>query len=116
VLSQNLHRRNLNESQRAMIATKIANMRHGGDRRSDQAVNLPLENDRITNEDAATKLNVSKMSVKIAKKVDRDCVDELSDAVSSGTVKVSDAVKATDLPKAEQKRAVEMVKKVSWQA
>jgi hypothetical protein len=34
----------MNESQRAMVAAKIANMRHGGDRRSNQAANLPLEN------------------------------------------------------------------------
>jgi hypothetical protein len=45
VLSKNLHRRHLSESQRAMIAEELANMRHGGDRKSgeNQAANLRLD-------------------------------------------------------------------------
>ena len=42
VISKNLHRRHLDTSQRAMIAADLANHRHGGDRRSDQAATLPL--------------------------------------------------------------------------
>ena len=45
VLSKNLHRRHLNESQRAMVAAELANMRHGGDRKGEknQAANLRLD-------------------------------------------------------------------------
>ena len=43
VISLNLHRRHLTESQRAAVAAKLANIQHGGDRRSDQAANLPVE-------------------------------------------------------------------------
>ena len=42
VISLNLVRRHLDESQKAMAAARVANMNHGGDRRSDQAANLPL--------------------------------------------------------------------------
>jgi ParB-like chromosome segregation protein Spo0J len=43
VVAKNVARRHLSASQRAMIAAKIADMPHGGDRRSDQAANLRLE-------------------------------------------------------------------------
>jgi hypothetical protein len=36
----NLHRRHLNESQRAMIAKRLANMTVGGNRHSDHCANL----------------------------------------------------------------------------
>lgn len=60
VLSLNLHRRHLTESQRAMVASKLAKQTQGGDRRSDQRANLPLE---TTNSQAAEMLNVSERSV-----------------------------------------------------
>ena len=50
VVRHNLHRRHLNESQRAIIASRLANMQHGGDRKSDQTANLPLDN--ISQDDA----------------------------------------------------------------
>jgi hypothetical protein len=56
----NLKRRHLNESQRAMIAAKLANMPHGGDRKSDQAANLPL----VSQSAAAEMLNVSDRSIR----------------------------------------------------
>src|SRR5258706_7186431 len=43
IISANLRRRHLNESQRALVASKLATLSHGGDRRSDQAANLQLE-------------------------------------------------------------------------
>ncbi len=58
VISANLRRRHLNESQRAMIAAKLETMKHGGPRRGDQGANLHLGRDK-----AAGMLNVSKRSV-----------------------------------------------------
>ncbi|MGF1629149.1 MAG: hypothetical protein ACFCUT_06730 [Kiloniellaceae bacterium] len=51
-----LHRRHLDEGQRAMIAARLVNVRHGGDRKSDQAANLPV--DAVTTPCAAAMLNV----------------------------------------------------------
>jgi hypothetical protein len=42
----------LNESQRAMVAAKIATLEHGGDRKSNQAANLPLDAVELLNEGA----------------------------------------------------------------
>ena len=55
---------NLTESQRAVIAAKMANMKHGGDRKSDQAANLRLE---ISQPEAAKLLNVSERTVRSVK-------------------------------------------------
>ena len=64
VIAKNLKRRHLTESQRAMVAAKLAKLPHGGDRRSDQAANLPLG---PTQGQAATMLNVSERTVRHAR-------------------------------------------------
>ncbi len=77
IVSLNLHRRHLNESQRAMVAGKLANIKKGGDRKSEnQKVNLAND---ISQADAAKLLNVSTASVKTAKKVQEKAVPELTE-------------------------------------
>jgi len=90
VISLNLHRRHLDESQRAMVAAKLANTTHGGDRKSDQRANLPF--DLITKSEAATMLNVSTRTVKSAKAVMEHGLPELIEAVEQGEIPVSAAV------------------------
>ncbi|UVK44846.1 hypothetical protein BPNPMPFG_000311 [Mesorhizobium sp. AR07] len=103
VVSLNLKRRHLNESQRAMVAAKLATMKHGGDRRSDQAENLPL----VTQKQAAELLNTSDRNIRTAATVQRDASQELIAAVEGGKVAVSAAAKATKfMDKDEQRKAV----------
>jgi len=67
VVSLNIARRHLNENQRGMVARKLANMRHGGDRTSEESkrsIDLLLPEISITQ--AATMLNVSPSTVKRA--------------------------------------------------
>ena len=50
------------ESQRSMVAARLANLEHGGDRKSDnQTANLQHD---VSRKEAAEKLNVSERSVK----------------------------------------------------
>lgn len=86
-LSMNLQRRHLNESQRAMIAAKVATMLHGGDRRSEQAASLHL----VSRASAASMLNVSPRSVASAAQVIDHGAPELVAAVEKGEIAVSTA-------------------------
>jgi N6-adenosine-specific RNA methylase IME4 len=92
VLDKNLRRRHLNESQRAFVAAKLANIGHGGDRRSDQVANLPL----VKQDDAAALLNVSARSVRSAVKVQSHGAAPLQKAVERGLIPVSAAAKAAE--------------------
>lgn len=87
VVGANILRRHLTTGQRAMIAASLASMTHGGDRKSDQGINLSLDK---SNEDAAKSLNVSPMTVKNAKEVKRDAPD-LAEKVSRGEMSLNAA-------------------------
>lgn len=100
VISKNLHRRHLNESQRAMVAAKLAKIGRG--RPGINGVNSP----HLTTADAADKLNVSSETVKDAKAVQSKGVPDLVKAVESGDVSVSAAAEIAKLPEAEQKEVV----------
>jgi N6-adenosine-specific RNA methylase IME4 len=95
VISKNLKRRHLNESQRAMVAAKLANLKHGGDR-SDQAANSPVA--PVTQSTAAKMLNVGDRSVRDAVVVKGKAAPELIAAVEQGKIAVSVAAKAASLP------------------
>lgn len=102
VISKNLRRRQLNESQRAMVAAKLANMRQG--ERTDLAppANLP----KVSQESAAGLLNISERSVRSAKTVVAEGSPELQRAVETGELKVSAAAGIARLPKPEQAELV----------
>jgi len=109
VISMNLRRRHLNETQRAMVAAKIATMRQGA--RTDLS---PI--DERSQENAATLLNVSKRSVERAAKVLNRGTPELIEKVDGGEVSVSAAAAVADLPEAEQRTVVNQGKKAVAQA
>jgi hypothetical protein len=89
VVSLNLQRRHLNESQRAMVAHRIEEMKHGGARTQDASLHL----DRSK---AAKLLNVSERSVATAAKVQREASPEIIAAVEKGEASVSAAATAVD--------------------
>lgn len=106
VISRNLHRRHLNESQRAKIAAKLAKLKHGGDRKSDEIKGQICPSIK----QAAEMLQVSPSSVKNAKVVEEHGSPELNEAVERGEVAVSKAAKiAKEVPK--EKQAEEAKKK-----
>jgi len=103
VVSMNLKRRHLSESQRAMVAAGMANFGHGGNRKSDQGLNIALET-------AAEMVNVSRASAAMAKKVRDNAEPEVVEAVKSGKLAVSAAARLADQPKDVQHRVVEKIK------
>lgn len=105
VVSLNLHRRHLNESQRSMVAARIANM-GVGDNQHTEGRSIDL-----TSQDAAAgMLNVSTPSLKRAKKVQQDATPEVSAAVDAGQLPVSQAAQLSDQPEDFQREVVEHVK------
>jgi ParB-like chromosome segregation protein Spo0J len=103
VISKNLHRRHLTESQRAMVAANIAGWKKGDNQHTaGGSANLPT----LTQSQAAEQVSVSDRSVRDAVKVKATGVPELVKAVESGDVSVSAAAEVAKLPKAEQRKAV----------
>ena len=109
VVSVNLRRRHLNESQRAMVAAKIANLPAHRPTATDKSANLPTFEaaaSAVSQADAAQMLNVSERSVRAAKVVQADAAPELAAKVEAGAVSVSAAADVAKLPKAEQVQIV----------
>jgi hypothetical protein len=90
VLSQNLMRRHLTESQRAMIAATIATRRAGERTRPSKCANLHIC--VPTQKSAAESLNVSVRSVQKAKEVCERGTEELIEGVKQGEITVAAAV------------------------
>ena len=100
VISLNLHRRHLNEAQRAMVAAKLANIKNGGDRISEQSANL--QSGQVSQSDAAEMLNVSTRTVASAKKIIEEAPPEVAKAVESGYMSVNLATQVAALPEEEK--------------
>lgn len=110
VVSLNLKRRHLSESQRAMVAAKLANVTKAdagrmGAEVSHGLASANLQLPKTTSAEAASLLNVSPRSVATAKKVEELAEPELVDAVASGQVSVSAAAVITELPPETQQYA-----------
>lgn len=98
VVSKNVARRHLDESQRAMAAAKIATLQRG--------VNQHASIEAPSQSNAASLLNVSRSGVQRAREVLDEGDESLVKAVERGTVSVSAAADVASLPKAEQAEIV----------
>jgi N6-adenosine-specific RNA methylase IME4 len=99
VISKNLKRRHLNESQRAFVAAKLANL---GEGRPSETASI----EAVSQDDAAARLNVSRASVQRAKEVQEKGTAEVQRAVEQGKLPVSTAAKLASLPETEQNRII----------
>jgi hypothetical protein len=136
VLSRNLHRRHLNESQRAIIAARAREMfeeEAAQRKRTSQFGHAPQSHTvggpgdekprentvtanwqsppRTASADAAELLNVSERSVARAARVLQSADEQVIAAVVSGDVAVSDAATVANRPKEEQRRALEATRR-----
>lgn len=99
VISANLRRRHLKESQRAMIAARLANLEEGRPRATAQDY-------AVSQGQAAEMLGVSRRSVQSAKVVRDHGAPELVEAVEQGHVSVNVASHVAKRPHGEQSRLV----------
>jgi N6-adenosine-specific RNA methylase IME4 len=102
VPSKNLKRRHLDESQRAMVAARLANMGVGRPKAFEPAPDHIPPIGGISAQASAAMLNVGTRNVERAKAVLRDGTAELQHAVDRGSVAVSTAEALTHLPRDEQ--------------
>jgi len=104
VIMLNLARRNLDESQRAMVAARLATMPHGG---AVYAIgDRPIG---LSQPEAADVLNVSDRSVKRAKTVLDNGAQELIDAVEQGEIAVSQAAQIARMEPETQAAIVDKI-------
>jgi ParB-like chromosome segregation protein Spo0J len=96
IIEHQLGRRNLNESQRAMLAARLSDASQGQPKKKGANLHLSFI------ADLAEKEHVSPRTVKDARKVISDGAPELQKAVTDGKVSVSAAAKIVDRPKEEQ--------------
>ena len=109
VLSRNVHRRHLNESQRAMAAALAAPMAKSIDLGGEKAANLPPGPRAKTAEKLGVLFSVSERLVRHAMKIsDSKCLREV---VQSGRCKVSAVSSLAKLPAAEQRQKLEQLLK-----
>lgn len=86
VLSLNMNRRHLSESQRGMVAANLANMPEG---RPETTARIQA----VSQSDAAEKLNVSRNTVQQAVKINREASPEIIEKVRSGEISINAAAK-----------------------
>lgn len=105
VVSHNLHRRHLSESQRGMVGAKLANLQKGGAGgfKTDSAIALSPP---VTQAQAAEMLNISRDTIKRSKAVLKNGIPELQDMQMSGEVSAKAACQVAKLPEEEQRKAV----------
>jgi len=103
VISENLKRRHLNETQRAIVAAKLANMPA---HRPDKSANWPT----YSQPEAAKMINVSERTIRRIKAIEREA-PELLPLMESGKMSAHEAMKEAKTKKRLEER-VELAKSV----
>ena len=98
VISTNIHRRHLNESQRAVIASTLANMRQGQRTDIEPSANLRKV---ISQPEAAKMLNVSERSMQSVKAIEREA-PELIPEIVRGELTAHQATKKVKIRKRDE--------------
>jgi hypothetical protein len=101
VVSRNLHRRHLTESQRATIAATLVTSRLGYNQYNSSSV---------TNEQAAKLLGVSEATVKMAKDVAAKAAPQIKELVQKGELRLAAAKDVIKKPKDQQLAELERIK------
>lgn len=96
VVSANLRRRHLRDSQRALVAARLANCSHGG------AKDRAFANDVISRSRAAQLLNVKERMLQWGRQADKSGVPAVLALVESGRLSISAAGKVSNLTATEQ--------------
>jgi ParB-like chromosome segregation protein Spo0J len=104
ILSLNVRRRHLDESQRGMVAARIANLVQGA--RTDLASIEAKSEGWISQVDAAGLLNIGRATVQRAKTVVEIGTPELIEAVDGGKIKLNEAERIARLPPEQQRQLV----------
>ena len=99
-------RRNLSESQRAMLAARLSNLTVGANQHVKRTSDEPASKDAPSQADAAKEFGVSRSTVQRASKVIESGSASLQKAVQSGEIPVRSAAVVAELPKAEQNKIV----------
>lgn len=102
VLSKNLHRRHLSESQRAMVGASLPVRKPGRPKNEPEQGDLPEKSKK----EITTLLNVGERSIESAKRVIAHGTPELTEAVRSGHISVSSAERASTLDPEKQAEVV----------
>lgn len=100
VISKNLKRRHLDESQRAYVAAKLANLDEGRPAETAQIC-------AVSQDEAAARLNVSRRSVQHAATVQQKATPAVQRAVEQGKLSVSSAAAASKLAPETQEKIAE---------
>jgi N6-adenosine-specific RNA methylase IME4 len=100
VISHNIKRRHLSETQRGMVAANLCTMPLGG--AFYRTARLPTDRPLISQAQAAQMVGVSERTVRDCVRIKNEGSPELSDAARGGQIPASVAAKATQLPPDQQ--------------
>ncbi|WP_421912757.1 MT-A70 family methyltransferase [Mesorhizobium sp.] len=104
VLSLNLHRRHLSESQRAMVAARLVDWDRGINQATAGSANLPTR-------EAARRLSISERAVIAAKRIRDHGTPELVEAIRDGRVSVHAGEALSDLAVEAQREVLALEEK-----